>query len=534
MYKRRGCLISDKKIHNFIIRKGFRMERYFIKKEKINHIDNSISGYEKAITMSSSLILALCIDRFFIDKYWGISVPIFTLVALAFFLWSVKSIGKEESSVLNFKENNVLKLTILTSMILIAITFVLFSNRVLAFFNTIFIIGTFTAYAIIKTNRDVLEDACILKKVIERLIPRVFANFLKPFMFLNELIKKMSKIEVNSEVGKVLKGIVLALPILVVILILLSSADMIFNYYLSMVFTIFDNFQLFDLIPHLIVITLFFLYIFGFIWSFKYEGIYEVSKTKQLFNFEALTVMPVLLMLNVVYLIFTVIQFSYLYGGGSAVLPLSFTYAEYARRGFFELVTVTVINFTIILCTIKFMKRENVKLEKYNNIFLSLLIIFNFNMLFSAHYKMSLYENTYGYTYLRVFVHIFMLLLFILFTIALLGIWVKKIPIAKLCIISSIAMYVVLNYINVDVFIVKKNIELYNRTQNLDANYLGHLSYDTLPYLIQFTLNDNSEIGKELKRKLEDRTETVLDKQYNWYEFNYSRYKGKKILEKLE
>lgn len=510
------------------------MEDYFIRKEKISFIDNSISGHEKALTLGISLILAICIDRFFIDKYWGISVPIFTLSALFFLLWSERNIAKEENMVLSFGRNNITKLAILISMMLITFTFVLFSNKVLVFFNTIFIISAFTAYAIINANRDVLEDASFFKGIIKRLIPRTFTNFTKPFMFLNELIKNMSRIEVNPELSKVLKGIVLALPILVVILILLSSADMIFNYYLSNIFKIFNNFQMFDLIPHLIIITLVFLYIFGFMWSFKYEGIYKVSKTKPLVSFEALTVMPVLLILNVVYLIFTVIQFSYLYGGGSEVLPLSFTYAEYARRGFFELVTVTVINFTIILCTIKFMKRENEKLEKYNNIFLSLLIIFTLNMLFSAHYKMSLYENTYGYTYLRVFVHIFMLLLFALFIIALAGIWIKKIPVTKLCIVFSLAMYVVLNYINVDVFIVKRNIELYNRTQNLDVNYLSQLSYDTLPYLIQFTLKDSSEKSKELREKLKDRKEDVINNEYSWYEFNYSRYKGIKALENFK
>jgi len=262
--------------------------------------------------------------------------------------------------------------------------------------------------------------------------------------------------------------------------------------------------------------------------------VYKDVETKLKVKFEALTIMPVLLILNIVYVIFAVIQFSYLYGEGNTILPSTFTYAEYARRGFFELVTVTVINFTVILCTMKFMERENSKLEMSNNVFLSLLIVCTLNMLFSAHYKMSLYENTYGYTYLRVFVHLFMLLLFILFIIVLGGIWLRKLPVTKLCIIASLAMYVVLNYINVDVFIVKKNIELYNRTNKLDVNYLANLSYDTLPYLVQFSLSDSSERSKKLREKLEDKRQDFRHKEYSWYEFNYSRNKGIKALEKLK
>jgi hypothetical protein len=256
------------------------MEDYFKRQQNISFIDNNISGSEKFKTLIISMILAVCMDRFFVDKYWGVSVPIFTSVALAFFLWSTRDIEKKTNGALDFRRDTILKIAIISSMALITFTFVLFSNIILAFFNTIFIISAFTAYAILNTNREDIENTSFLRNIIKRLIPRTFKNFSKPFMFLNELIKNMGKIEVNSELSKVLKGVVLALPILVVILILLSSADMIFNYYLSSMFGIFNEFQLSDLGVHLIIIILFFFYIFGFIWSFKYEKIYEASKTK--------------------------------------------------------------------------------------------------------------------------------------------------------------------------------------------------------------------------------------------------------------
>lgn len=508
------------------------MESYFERKEKISFIDNSISIYEKGVTLAISMLLAVCMDRFFVDKYWGVSVPIFTFAALIFFYWSTRQ--REKGSVLNLGENKLLKPLIIMSMVLIAFTFVLFSNMVLAFFNTIFMVSTFTLYAILSASKDSLESTSYLKKILERLVPRTLNNFSKPFIFLNELIKNMGKIEVNSELAKILKGVVLAIPLLIVILMLLSSADMIFNYYLSSTFRIFENLKVSDFGVHLVITTLFFLYIFGFMWSFKYEGIYVSRSSKQTLKADGLTVMPILLMLNVVYMLFSIIQFSYLYGGGNAVLPSGVTYAEYARRGFFELVAATIINFTIILCTMKFMKREKSRAEKFNDVFLSLLVVFTVNMLFSAHYKMSLYENIYGYTYLRVFVHFFMLLIFILFIIALAGIWVKKIPVTKLCIIASVIMYIILNYINVDVFIVKRNIQLYDRTKKLDVNYLCNLSYDVLPYLSQLSLQDNSDKGKVLKERLQEKQQFFLDKKYSWYEFNYSRYKSQRFLEKLK
>ena len=123
-------------------------------------------------------------------------------------------------------------------------------------------------------------------------------------------------------------------------------------------------------------------------------------------------------MINIVYLLFSIVQFSYLYGGGNNILPSEFTYSEYARKGFFELVAVTIINFTILLSSMKFIKKGNKTINIISNVFLTLLVVFTLNMLFSAHYKMSLYEQTYGFTYLRIFVHLFMIMLFMLLIVS--------------------------------------------------------------------------------------------------------------------
>ncbi|MBV7276608.1 DUF4173 domain-containing protein [Clostridium sp. PL3] len=509
------------------------MEDYFKRNEKISLIDNTVSDIEKTKILSFSLILAIFLDRFFIEKDAGVSVLIFVILCLGIFLCSVKDRGKALNNIVSFEKKNLMRTIILLSVIFIAGTFALFSNEVLAFLNIIFVIIGFAFYCVLSTNKKDLEKMSYVKAVLKRLIPRSFENTPKPFVFLNKFIKSRKKVETNSEIYKVLKGILIALPVLAIILVLLSSADMMFSYYLIRMFGMFGDIKIASIILHSVIIVAAFLYIFGFLWSFKYEGIYEDVKEEWSLRFEALTIMPIFVILNIVYVLFTAVQFSYLYGGGNALLPENFTYAEYARRGFFELVTVAIINFTIILCAMKFTKKQNGKIEKLNKIFMSFLIVFTINMLFSAHYKMSLYEATYGYTYLRVFVHIFMLLIFILFIIVFLGIWTRKVAVGKLCLITSVLMYVILNYINVDIFIVKKNLELSGKTQKLDMTYLANLSYDTIPYMVDFCLNNNSEKSNNLRRELEEKKSILLDTDYNWYEFNLSRYKGEKALKRL-
>ncbi|MDZ7837537.1 MAG: DUF4173 domain-containing protein [Actinomycetota bacterium] len=122
----------------------------------------------------------------------------------------------------------------------------------------------------------------------------------------------------------------------------------------------------------------------------------------------------VLSLLNIVFCVFSIIQFKYLFGGENFIQPSVFTYAEYARRGFFELVAVSVINFLIILIAVSFLKKESKNVTIAIRILLSLVAGFTFVMIASAFYRMSLYEQAYGFTYLRIFVQAFMVLLFFL------------------------------------------------------------------------------------------------------------------------
>ena len=63
------------------------------------------------------------------------------------------------------------------------------------------------------------------------------------------------------------------------------------------------------------------------------------------------SVLPVLVMLDVVYLAFALVQCGYLFGGASAS-EVAGGYARYARSGFFELIAVAAINVCVLLATL--------------------------------------------------------------------------------------------------------------------------------------------------------------------------------------
>ena len=68
---------------------------------------------------------------------------------------------------------------------------------------------------------------------------------------------------------------------------------------------------------------------------------------------DGIITLTVLLLINLVYVLFIAVQFKYFFSG---TLEDGFTYAEYARRGFFELLFVTLINLSISIAVITLTK----------------------------------------------------------------------------------------------------------------------------------------------------------------------------------
>ena len=110
---------------------------------------------------------------------------------------------------------------------------------------------------------------------------------------------------------------------------------------------------------------------------------------------------------NFVFLLFVISEISRLTGNFLS-LPSEYTYASYAREGFFQLLLVTIINFSIIFYIIYRTNgiKEN-KLLKY----LSLsLVIFTIVLILNSYYRMYMYMSTFGFTVLRGQVILFLLM----------------------------------------------------------------------------------------------------------------------------
>ena len=469
------------------------------------------------------LIIGVVFDILFYNKTLGISYPIFILLIIAvltlIFLKTYRDLEKKAW-------------IWIVPVMLLSITFSIYSNQILKILNLMIIpyLVIVLAASVSKLNRADWADLRFLADFFKRVfVPLKYIHM--PFIaFFNMTGGKEGK---RGKIAtRIALGLIISIPILAVIIWLLSSADIIFK-------DVFLDIPISKIIKHFFIILAVSVYAICFFWSILKSYDEEKKPAYPKMNWkkflDPVVLITIISLLNIVYTVFSVIQFTYLFWGESFVLPSSYTYAEYARRGFFELVAVTVINFIIILIAVSFIRKENRKIHLASKILLSLLVGLTFVLLISAFYRMLIYEQAYGFTYLRIFVQAFMVLLFFLFIINIIYIWYTKLPIIKSYFVVTLIVYIVLNFSNVDLIIARNNIDRYIETGQIDMEYLKGLSYDAIPEmqrLIDIDLKNENIYGvkhEDIKdgilvffndKKLE------LDTQEHWQSFNISRYRA--------
>ncbi len=196
---------------------------------------------------------------------------------------------------------------------------------------------------------------------------------------------------------------------------------------------------------------------------------------------------------------FVGIQFAYFFGGEHTIQVAGISYSQYARRGFFELVAVSVLTLGLSLfldyVSVRQSKRENIVFRVLALLIVALTSI----MLVSAAQRMWLYEQAFGFTQLRVYTHVFMLWLGVLFGFFVLAVFRLRMNIFALGLVLTVIGYVVtLNLMNVDLYIADRNIARYHQGQDLDIAFLNILSADAVPAILP--LWQESETGTQVNQ----------------------------------
>lgn len=202
----------------------------------------------------------------------------------------------------------------------------------------------------------------------------------------------------------VLIGLLCAIPVLVVVLLLLSSADAVFG-------GIFASFAdwlretnllrwLWWLVRLLVVALLFCSGLYFLTQPRSPAATQPQAQAQPQETRSATPFVTVLVLLNVVYAVFAVIQVVYLFGGAETA-SMQGGYAQYARSGFFQLVAVAFINLVAVLLTALWLPRCEAKPKRALQALSLLLCALTLVILASAVYRMGLYISVYGLSLLR-------------------------------------------------------------------------------------------------------------------------------------
>ncbi len=288
--------------------------------------------------------------------------------------------------------------------------------------------------------------------------------------------------------GPYLRGILLALPFLALFSALLAAADPIFSRAVEALFAWLR-------IENLAEILFRGAYILALAYSLSglFRHALTLSQDERLIGVEKPWLKPFLgateaaVVVGAVDLLFAAFvgfQFRYFFGGQVGLETHGFTYAEYARRGFAELVIVCVLSFFLLWGLSNLTSREKRRARRLFSAFGIVQVLLLLVILGSAFQRLLLYEQAFGFTRLRAYTHIFMVWLGVLLVIVIgLEIWERQRSFALAALGVTLGFGLTLNLLNVDAFIVRKNIARAHRGAELDIQYLQTLSLDAGPAL---------------------------------------------------
>ncbi|WP_141430531.1 DUF4153 domain-containing protein [Bacillus sp. 03113] len=363
-------------------------------------------------------------------------------------------------------------------------------------------------------------------RLIAKKISETFKQCNMSVVNVGKLLKSSMNESVYRTGKKIGIGIFISIPLLFVITLLLSAADQQFANLLSVIPKTLFNFQL-EFLWRIVKIGVIAVLFIGFFNAVVVNTvIVDNSSNKDSIQWDGIIVTTILIVINLVYLLFTIVQFQYFFNGS---LNDQFSYSEYARRGFFELIIVSIINFALLISVVTFHKKNISMIIKG---LLTLLIVFSGVMLTSAFLRLMMYEQAYGFTYLRILAHSFMILLTILFAYTLVKVWIQRLSLIHFYIISTLLYYVGLNMVGVDQMIVSKNINRYEHTGKIDTAYLSTLSYAAIPKLVELYKHDPSTPG--LKSLLINKRDELTYESTTWQAFNLSKQKAALLLKEIE
>lgn len=453
------------------------------------------------------------------DNRMGITYPIFMAGFLSLYAWFVKKEGGV------FKKDSWFYFV---SIELLAVSTFLTDNLFFVQFNRI---GSWLLTGILVLHNSYEDEGWNFAKYALSLLKfalGIFGNLFSIFKVRHECRRKEAEAEhaqrKESKAVYIWIGILIGLALLCLILPLLVSADQVFSNFLGKILYLF--FSKVAVPDQLVFLLLMFiwgvLFFFGLFYTIRQKKLDPVQKDYR--TLEPLTAITALGLVGIFYLIFSVIQISYLFTGG-LTLPAGYSYSSFARQGFFQLLFVCFLNLVIVLaCLGLFREHKGLK------ILLTFLSGCTYIMIFSSAVRIYLYIEAYQLTRLRVLVVAALLVLAILLTAVIRSIYKTGFPLFRFTTVVVTVVYLGLSLSHMDAWIAAYNISRVGLDITDENPYIQTLSADAAGVYLKALENgaERTEMADDLILGYFQRVRYVSVNNEGFRKFNLSRYLGGK------
>jgi hypothetical protein len=344
-----------------------------------------------------------------------------------------------------------------------------------------------------------------------------------------------------------LRGLLLAVPVLLVLGGLLMAADPIFSGWIEDWLKAFDLEKIGEYIfraGYVLVLA----YLFSGLFAHAVLPRPQMEKPDpaqpMLKGFLGFTETAIVLGLtNLLFAVFLIVQVRYFFGGQANITETGYTYAEYARRGFGELLTVAVLSLLLYLGLSVVSKLESRASQRGFTVLALLLFAQVMVMMISAYQRLTMYEQAYGLTRDRISSHTFLFWLgALLIAVIALELLKKRGWILLAGLIAAFGFTVTLAGVNVDGQILRQNIARafapnaqetasWNEEPAVDAEYLKTLSTDAVPIMAEmYQTVEDPQTKETLAILLACQQKSLEKEEDHWQSVTWSKIAARRTL----
>lgn len=397
---------------------------------------------------------------------------------------------------------------------------------------------TYAVYKSMDTRIESSPGALFDFDLIKAFFAAPFASFgaLFPALFTAPAGVQV-KGKMLRRIGFVLLGLLVSV-IPTAIAVSLLSFDQNFRTILDSIFTV--RFSFFDFAEQFVYIVLTIpvaMYIFG-LWMSGIRGAcagmdaQRCTQARQRARFAPSAVaLAAAVPLLLVYLLFFIAQFSYFTSAFAGVLPASYSHAEYARRGFFELCAVLILNSGFVYLLWLFAKRSEKAVGL--RLCIALFCVASLILTATAVSKMLLYVEAFGLTLSRVYTLWFMLAVALVFLLLLVRMFWRRLPFVPAALAVCLVMFGLLAFSNMPAIVSGYNARQVRAgaTWTLDEQYFHQLGASAVPDAVQLENDPNvSHVTRSNARRFLD-SYALEKRNNNFLRFNFAESRAQQALQ---